>query len=167
MRNWKGWKAFFPIRGDFTLVLDIVQKPSCKTKHFSSLTVANTILISFVYFVYFTVWAGDTLCWGNISTVQCLALSRRRLQTQIVEKMCGFICRWFASRLLLGESCWCLINLLLVEKYFFLKSTGKTCPEQIWWGLYLSISIIQRFADAVCMWSCLLFPLPPPILENK
>lgn len=45
---------FFPIRGDFTLVLDMVQKASCKTKHFSSLAVANAELI-YLVLVYLTV----------------------------------------------------------------------------------------------------------------
>jgi len=60
-----------------------------------------------------------------------LDLSRKRLQAQIVEEMCGFIRRRFALRLLLGEPCWYVRSLLLPEKYFFVKSTEKTCPERV------------------------------------
>lgn len=39
---------FCPMRGDFPLVLEQVQKASCKIKHFSSFAVVNAELISLV-----------------------------------------------------------------------------------------------------------------------
>lgn len=153
LRNSEGSKMFCPIRGDFPLVLDQVQKASWKIKHI---------------FLFFR-----CKCWIDFTCISISScLSRRypvlreniqsskscylKQEAQIVEEMCGFICRWFALGLLLGESCWCFLNLLFPEKYFFLKSTEETCPERVWWVLHLSIFIIRCFVDAVCMWSCLL-----------
>lgn len=83
--------------------------------------------------------------------VQRLALSIKRLQTQIVEEMCGLICRRFALRPLLRESCWCSRNLLLPEKYFFLKSTGKKLALNEFGEVYISaFSLYNNFVDPVC-----------------
>ena len=45
---------FGSVRGDFPVVLDELQKASCKIKHFSSFAVANAELMSLVL-VYLTV----------------------------------------------------------------------------------------------------------------